>query len=228
MSLRSAVETAATIVVVAVWFFALRPVALGGPTSYIVVRGYSMSGTLAPGDLVVTMAQSKYSVGDTIVYRAPVGPAKGILVVHRIVGADPPGYRMQGDANSYQDPWSPKTSDVVGKLVVALPGLGRMVSSLASPIVLSMAWGMAALIVGLSFLPDSPVSMKRRKRRRMGQTALNAASAAALTFMIGLVVLSAVAVVSPANATGLNVHNQLITSRVVSCPPPPTYTGSCT
>ena len=47
------------------------------------------------------------------------------------------------------------------------------------------------------------------------------------TFMVGLVFMSAVAVVSPANATGLNVHNQLITAWVAFCPPPPTHPGSC-
>src|SRR6202521_5449767 len=146
MRLRVVLETAATILVALVWFFLLRPVALGGPASYIVVRGYSMSGALAPGDLVVTMAQGRYSVGDAIVYHVPSGAGRGLLVVHRIVRADPSGYSMQGDANSYQDPWQPKTSEVVGRLVFTLPGFGRVLGALANPFVLSIAWGLVALI----------------------------------------------------------------------------------
>src|ERR1700674_4625199 len=118
MGLHEVLKTAATIAVAVVWFVALRPVALGGPASYLIVHGYSMSGTLAPGDLVVTMAQGAYSVGDAIVYHVPSGAGRGLLVVHRIIGADPSGYRMQGDANSYQDPWRPKNSDIVGHLVL--------------------------------------------------------------------------------------------------------------
>src|ERR1700736_586955 len=119
---REVLGTAATIAVAVVWFVALRPVALGGPASYIVVHGHSMGGALAPGDLFVTMAQGAYSIGDAIVYRVPSGAGQGLLVVHRIIGVDSAGYTMQGDANSYQDPWRPKTSDVLGRLVVTLPG----------------------------------------------------------------------------------------------------------
>lgn len=114
MRWRGVLEAAATTAVVVAWFALLRPGALGGPATYIVVHGYSMSGSLAPGDLVVTMSLGSYSVGDPIVCRVPSGAGRGLLVVHRIIRADPAGYTMQGDANSYADPWRPKASDVVG------------------------------------------------------------------------------------------------------------------
>jgi signal peptidase I len=311
MRLRLVLEMGATIVVALVWFVALRPVALGGPASYIVVKGYSMSGTLAPGDLVVTRAQAGYAVGDTIVYRVPAGAGRGLLVVHRIVTADPSGYRMQGDANSHQDPWRPKLSDVVGRLVVTLPGFGGILVSLANPFVLGISWALVALVTGLSFLPESPgprpqvptnpglpnrpgprssstiaaatslgvsllvglvvmsavdvlypawdlsgallsaaaamavlilglfflpdssvlslrsmLGVKPRRRRRTGHP--DAAAALAAGVMVGLVMLSAVVVVSPAHATGLTIHNQLITARVTHCSPPPPVGGQCT
>jgi signal peptidase I len=203
-------ETAATIVVALVWFVALRPVALGGPASYIVVRGYSMSGTLAPGDLVVTMAQGSYSVGDAIVYRAPLGAGRGLLVVHRIVGADPSGYRVQGDANSHQDPWRPKNPDVVGRLVLTVPALGRILASMANPFMLGILWGLVALIVGLSLLPDSPglrsrVPTNPQRPARLGprtNSGVEAATALGVSAMVGLLALSAIAVVYPAWTLG--------------------------
>ena len=234
MGLHEVLKTAATIAVAVVWFVALRPVALGGPASYIIVHGYSMSGTLAPGDLVVTMAKGRYSVGDAIVYHVPSGAGRGLLVVHRIVGVDPSGYSMQGDANSYQDPWQPKTSEVVGRLVFTLPGFGRVLGALANPFVLSIAWGLVALIMGLSFVPRLPEpngvlvrTTRRRKRRRAGQSALEASSILTLCIMVGLVMLSVGAVISPAHAAGLNLHNDLLTARVARCAPPPPFSGAC-
>jgi signal peptidase I len=92
MRRREVLETTVALAVGVVWFVALRPVALGGPATYIVVQGYSMSGTLAPGDLVVTTAQGAYSAGDAIVYRVRSGAGRGLLVVHRIIRADAAGY----------------------------------------------------------------------------------------------------------------------------------------
>jgi hypothetical protein len=202
---REVLETTATIAVAVVWFVALRPVALGGPASYIVVHGSSMSGALAPGDLVVTTAQGAYSAGDPIVYRVPFGAGQGLLVVHRIIQADPAGYTMQGDANSYADPWRPKASDVVGRIVVTLPGFGRFLSSLANPFVLAAVWGFAALVLGLSFLPDPPKPkshlpsnpMIPRRRPRLAK-AFDASAAVAVGLMGGLVVVSTVLTVYPA------------------------------
>jgi signal peptidase I len=213
----------ATIVVALVWFVALRPVALGGPASYIVVRGYSMSGSLAPGDLAITFAQRSYSVGDAIVYHAPMGAGRGLLVVHRIVGADSSGYRMQGDANAYMDPWRPKASDVVGRLVLTVPGFGRVLVSLANPFVLAFVWGLAALVIGLSLLPES----QTRRRRRRGHSFLDNATGLAVSLMIGLVLVSAAAVLSPAHATSLSLTSHPLTAQVAHCPPPPPFAGSC-
>lgn len=142
-----------TIVVAVVWLVALRPVALGGPASYIVVRGHSMAGTLDPGDLLFTQAQASYSVGDTIVYRVPSGAGAGLLVVHRVVSRSSDTYIARGDANPNADPWRPIASDVVGRLAFTLPGGGRVLAWLANPFVLSALWAFAAFVVGLSFLP---------------------------------------------------------------------------
>jgi signal peptidase I len=221
MRRREVLETAVTIAVAVVWFVALRPVALGGPASYIVVHGYSMNGALAPGDLVVTTAQGSYSVGDAIVYRVASGAGRGLLVVHRIVRADAAGYTMQGDANSYADPWRPRSSDVVGRLVVTLPGFGRFLAALANPFVLAALWGLAALVLGLSFLPDKAGPGRDLK------SMLKATAGGATAFMVGLVLVSAGITLAPAHASGLRAQSTVITAQVHKCPIPST-SGTCT
>ncbi len=204
MRWRAVLETAATIGVAVVWCVFLRPVALGGPASYIVVHGYSMSGTLAPGDLVITMAQGSYSAGDAIVYRVPSGAGKGLLVVHRILSVDAAGYTMQGDANAFQDPWRPNASDVVGRMVITLPALGRFLSALANPFVLAAVWGLAALLVGMTFLPDPPKPgdpsnpRTTRRRRRGFPDAVGALAPTLVGLMVGLVILSFALILNPA------------------------------
>lgn len=217
-------EMAATIAVAAIWFVALRPVALGGPASYIVVHGYSMSGALAPGDLVVTTAQSSYLAGDAIVYRVGSGAGRGLLVVHRIIRADPAGYTMQGDANTYQDPWRPKASDVVGRLLVTVPGFGRYLAALANPFVLAALWAMVALVLGLSLLPDS-ADPRPPIRRRARRPVLKWIAGWATAMMVGLVVVSAGATLDPAHATHLTAHSAAITAQLHVCPPSPG--GTC-
>jgi hypothetical protein len=126
--------------------------------------------------------------------------------VHRIISADPAGYTMQGDANSYQDPWQPRASNVVGRIVVTLPGLGASLSSLANPFVLAAVWGLAALVLGLSFLPqapgqksDRPSNPTIRRRSRLGPAdAVVVLAVLASGLMTALVALNTVLMVYPA------------------------------
>jgi hypothetical protein len=153
--------------------------------------------------------------------------------VHRIVGSDPSGYRVQGDANAYQDPWQPRSSDVVGRLVLTVPRSGRVLASLANPFVLSIMWGLAALIVGLSFLPDSQGRGRGRwkttvpTRGHLGHPLLDAATALAVSLMVGLVLVSAAGVISPAHATSLTLSSHAVTARVAHCPSSPPFAGTC-
>jgi signal peptidase I len=145
--------TAATILAALVWFVALRPAALGGPTTYVVVHGSSMTGTLSPGDLIVATAQPSYSIGDVVAYHIPDGPGKGDLVVHRIIGGDASGYTTRGDANKSPDPWHPTTSDIAGKLAVRLPGLGQIFGLSRSPLFFGGMWALVAFVLALGFTP---------------------------------------------------------------------------
>lgn len=122
----SALQAVVTIALVGAWFIFLRPTALGGPASFVLVTGCSMCPTYSPGDVVITERQDAYHRGDIVAYRVPPpDPAAGHIVIHRIVGGSAAsGFVMEGDHNHWADPWSPRQSDIVGTAVARLPGAG--------------------------------------------------------------------------------------------------------
>lgn len=124
-------------VVVLGWFVWLRPTALGGDTSMVVVSGSSMEPTLMPGDLVVTRATDDYAVGDVAVYTIPEGqPGDSVdaNIVHRLVGEGPGGgFRTQGDNLEDPDPWRPGPDDIVGTVWFHVPHGGQGLLWLLQP-----------------------------------------------------------------------------------------------
>lgn len=128
---------------VAGWF--LWPSSLGGCTTLTIVSGHSMEPTYYTGDLVVSRC-GEYGVGDIVVYNPPkVGNAR---VIHRIIGGDSDGWIIQGDNNSFVDPWKPSDERIFGKAVLHLPKVGLIGSVLVSPITwVSLLLVAAALII---------------------------------------------------------------------------------
>lgn len=119
----------ACLALAAVWWLLLRPTALGGPASYIVVSGISMEPTLYTGDLAVLHRQQAYRPGDVIGFRV-----KGGQVIHRIVGGSAEeGYLTQGDNKPEVDPWRPKPEDISGAMWFSIPRAGRVLAFLQQP-----------------------------------------------------------------------------------------------
>ena len=143
---------AVVLVLGAIWFVAFRPTSLGGPTTYLVVRGDSMEPTYRTGDLVILRTAEGYGIGDVVAYRVPAGDiGAGHLVVHRIAGGDAAtGFLMQGDGNPSVDPWTPRTGDIAGRAWVLLPGAGRLFTFAHQPAVvaaIAVALFMAFLVL---------------------------------------------------------------------------------
>ena len=136
------------LVALAGWWITLAPPVVGGPASYVVIRGDSMLPTYQTGDLVIVHASGAYRVGDVVAYHVPEGElGAGLLVIHRIVGGDgTTGYVMQGDNNPAPDPWQPRSSDIAGSAWVTVPSLGRVIAFLHQPAAAGAL--AAALVVG--------------------------------------------------------------------------------
>ncbi|MGV8845771.1 signal peptidase I [Tessaracoccus sp.] len=107
----------------------LWPAAWGGLTGVSVVNDTSMESVYDTNDVVLTLRQSSYGVGDIVSYTVPKGQGgSGERIIHRIVAvdnsADEPTFSTQGDNNPSVDPWKISTPDVVGKAVLHAPRMG--------------------------------------------------------------------------------------------------------
>jgi len=157
------IELGAGIALALVWGLTLRPTSLGGPATYVVIRGDSMLPDFHSGDLVVLQAGAEYGPGDVVGYRVPEGEVgAGHVVVHRVVAGDGVGgYTIEGDNNPAPDPWQPRTGDMAGKLWLLVPGLGRLVALVHQP---AIAGALAVSLLVMSFVARE-TSRKRRPLR---------------------------------------------------------------
>jgi len=159
--LRRALLLVCTVIIAVTWFAWLRPVALGGTASYVVVQGGSMEPTYQDGDLVLIREASRYRHGDVIAFRAGGTFDDPTRIIHRIVGDAGEGtFKTQGDARDRLDPWTPGPDDIIGKAVLHIPQAGTAAGFLTKPATFA-ALGGAAVIVG--------GQRRRRRRRRIPQ-----------------------------------------------------------
>jgi signal peptidase I len=161
---RPSLGLALTAAVTLAWLLLLRPTALGGPATWVVIRGDSMEPTYHTGDLVIVRRESTYAVGDVVAYEVPEGDVGGgAIVIHRLIGSDATGYDVQGDNNQGPDPWRPTTAEILGRAWLAAPALGRVVTWLHQP---PIAASLAAAVVVTLVLgrPGAPV-----RRRSLGE-----------------------------------------------------------
>lgn len=156
-------------VLVTGWWVELRPTSfLGGPATFIVVRGTSMLPTFHTGDFVLARSQTSYGVGEVVVYRVPRGNiGAGEEVIHRIVaGSAATGYTLEGDNNNTADPWRVPAADIVGREVAVFPGAGETLLVIRSPI---FAGGVAAMVaVSLVLFPPAWARRRRTVAVRLG------------------------------------------------------------
>ncbi len=140
----------AAVVSLAAWFVLLGPAFLGGPATYVRVTGDSMEPTLHAGDLVVARGESSYGEGDVVAFRPPRHTGgRSAVVIHRIVGGSPQeGFIMRGDNNEGKDPWRISEGDILGEMWFSIPGGGRLLAILQSPLLLAaLASGVAVFLV---------------------------------------------------------------------------------
>jgi signal peptidase len=169
----SALTLVTTLLFGLAWLVELRPSILGGPTTYVVVRGDSMVPTYVTGDLVVLHSAPVYRVGQIVAYRVPQGQiGAGHLVIHRIVGGDGvAGFDVKGDNNSAPDPWRPRAADVVGSAWLLVHGVGRALVVARSPATVAAALAGVVVAVILFRAPPGEGSARQswrpsRRRRR--------------------------------------------------------------
>jgi signal peptidase I len=158
-----------------VWALIFRPQWLGGPATYVMVRGDSMLPTLETGDLVITESRAEYRAGDVVAYRVPSSDVgSGLLVIHRIATGDARhGFTLRGDNNSEPDPWQPTAADIVGLASFRIPAAGQLLGMLHQPATLASLGASLVVILVLmsaprtSVTPPEPVGYWRSRLRRV-------------------------------------------------------------
>lgn len=126
------------------------PTSLGGCSTLTIVSGHSMEPTYYTGDLVWSRC-GEPAVGDVVVYTPP--GTDGAQVIHRITGGDgAAGWVIQGDNNTFVDPWNITDADVVGIAQVHVSHLGSAVYVIANPYI----WVSLLLIAAAIYLWPRP------------------------------------------------------------------------
>ena len=144
-----------SIVVVLAGALVVLVTAIGtGRIRYVSTHGVSMIPTFHDGELVVVADVDTYRVGDIAAYR---NPGDGRTVLHRIVGGDTSAWDLRGDNNESMDVAHPTSGQLLGRAVMHVAGLGRVVSS---PLLMSVG-GLALVMILLGF-----VSLASRQRPR--------------------------------------------------------------
>jgi signal peptidase I len=161
--LRSGLATLALLIVAGVAWFYFAPVGIGGQSRYVVTSGVSMEPRFHTGDLAIVRPVSNYRVGEIVAYWSTL---LHTVVLHRIIAKDGNTYEFKGDNNHFIDPVRPTRSELLGKLWLHVPHLGRVLEMLHTRV----AAGLLCAVVGLLILFGVKENRRRRRRRRKGAT----------------------------------------------------------
>ena len=142
----------------AIWI-AFAPTMVGGQASYVVVNGNSMEPDFHRGDLVIVRAASTYRVGDIVTYRNAELKA---FVIHRIIATEQDHYVFKGDNNSWIDTYHPIREELIGKLWIHIPKLGKAMEWLRLPLNMGLTTGLLGGILMASIM----IKPKRQRKAR--------------------------------------------------------------
>lgn len=124
------------------WIF-LGPAQLGGGTSYAIIVGSSMEPLLQRGDLALVRESGTYRPGDVVLYESTL---LGSKVLHRVERIENQRLVLKGDNNDFVDPERPAETEVIGKLWLHAPVVGKIAGWLRQPLHASLLVGFAVLL----------------------------------------------------------------------------------
>ena len=140
------------------------PTRLGGDSIYVVTSGISMDPRFHTGDLAILRPASSYKIGEIVGYKSPrIG-----IVMHRIIGEKKGHFLMKGDNNNFVDEYHPAPSDVVGRLWLHVPKVGRLINSQRGRETTVLV--AAAAMGGIIGVPAERERRRRRTKTRRGET----------------------------------------------------------
>src|SRR3984885_3219607 len=159
--LRSGLATLALVIVAGVAWFYFAPTTIGGQSRYVVTSGISMEPRFHTGDLAIVRPAANYRVGEIVAYWSTL---LHTVVLDRIIARDGNRYVFKGDNTHFIDPVRPTRSELLGRLWLHVPHLGRVLQMLHTRVVAALL----CAVVGLLTLFGVKERGRRRKRRRKG------------------------------------------------------------
>ena len=129
---------------------------------YAVVVSGSMEPVFHENDMIIYQehAREDYELGDIVVYVRDKGTVDEILITHRLIGISEEQLITKGDANDISDK-PVRWEQLVGRVVFLVPGIGKLVDFLRSPLGIVIS---VILIIGLSVLNLLPFLRLGKKK----------------------------------------------------------------
>jgi len=177
-----AINLIMVISLVTVWLV-FAPTRIGGQASYIIINGNSMEPLFFRGDLVIVKKAAQYELGDVVTYS---DSKMGAFVIHRIIAAEQGYFILQGDNNSWVDAYHPSQDEIVGKLWLHIPKLGKRMEWLRTPINLALTIG----IFGGVFMAAPMVQPYRRGSRKNNPPASSTGWFELILYTLGFLILA--------------------------------------
>lgn len=149
------------VITIAIWV-AFAPIQAGGQAAYIMVIGKSMEPNFHLGDMIIVKQDSQYKVGDIVAYK---NRQLNNNVFHRIIGFESGHFALKGDNNTWVDTYNPSPEEVIGKLWIYLPGVGKVIQRIRTPLNMALIIGMIAAIFLFSVINEKPKGGKHMTKK---------------------------------------------------------------
>lgn len=148
----------------AVGSFILAPIQMGGQATYVIISGNSMEPNFHLGDLAIVRQATSYQIGDIVTYK---NAELGKNVIHRIIGFEAGHFIIKGDNNSWIDAYRPTQDEIVGKLWIYIPALGKAIEWTRIPINLAIITAvMGGILMASTF--TSPSQRGKNVKKKSG------------------------------------------------------------
>jgi signal peptidase I len=189
-----------------IFWLALAPTQLGGQVTYVIVNGNSMEPKFHFGDLVLVRRQAAYQIGDAVTYQ---NAELGRFVFHRIVGIQVDHFILRGDHNTWLDGYHPGQGEIIGKLWVHIPALGKAIQWARDPFHLAIGCGLFGGMMAASIILNPSQRGKRKNKNSTGHGGLLEGGLYLTGFLVlGLLALTIFAFTRPLTRPVENIQYQ--------------------
>lgn len=182
------------------------PARLGGKVAYVMVNGISMEPHFHYGDLTILRKADSYQVGDIVTYHDTDMHA---YVIHRIIATDGHHYVLKGDNNSWIDAYHPTNEEIIGKLWLYIPKIGKIFKWMQAPLHMALSVGvLGGLFMASLFVKPSQPGRTKSHPQSIGAGTLEIGIYVFGCFSVLFLGLSILAFLKPLTRAGENIRYQ--------------------